>query len=133
SCHLARRIRIVLYSSLARAPCPSFSRSRYITVGAVCTASSQRTQRGCPSPGREIMPKSATQIDICLEAGAKRVLASALEWPGWARGGRDRAAALQALVDYGPRYARVLRGTRLGFHAPAGAPAFAIVEILKGN
>jgi hypothetical protein len=79
------------------------------------------------------MPKSSAKFDICLEAGAKRVLASALGWPGWARGGRDRAAALQALVDYGPRYARVLRGTRLGFHAPAAASAFAVVEILKGN
>jgi hypothetical protein len=79
------------------------------------------------------MPRTSTKIDIYLEAGAKRVLASALEWPGWARGGRDRAAALQALVDYGPRYARVLRGARLGFDAPAEASAFAIVEILKGN
>jgi len=79
------------------------------------------------------MPRSSTQIDIYLEAGAKRVLASALDWPGWCRGGRDRAAALQALVDYGPRYARVLRGARLGFHAPTAASAFAIVEIIKGN
>ena len=79
------------------------------------------------------MPKSAAKIDICLEAGAKRVLASALEWAGWSRGGRDRAAALEALVDYGPRYARVMRGTRLGFSAPAAASAFAVVEILKGN
>jgi hypothetical protein len=79
------------------------------------------------------MPRSTTKIMVCLEAGDKKVFASALDWPGWSRAGRDKAAALQALADYGPRYARVLRGTRLGFHAPAGAEHFTVVETLKGN
>jgi hypothetical protein len=79
------------------------------------------------------MPRSPTKIDVSLEAGDKRVFASALEWPGWSRSGRDEAAALQVLADYGPRYARVLRATRLGFHTPADAAAFTVVETLKGN
>jgi hypothetical protein len=54
-----------------------------------------------------------------LEIGKKRAFAGATDWHGWCRSGRDEQAALQALFDYGPRYARVLQGARLGFHAPA--------------
>ncbi|MEP7356653.1 MAG: hypothetical protein ABI847_05395 [Anaerolineales bacterium] len=79
------------------------------------------------------MPRSASPIEICLEVGAKRVIASALDWPGWARVGRDRDAALLALVEYGPRYARALRGARLGFHPPAEPAALVVVETIKGN
>jgi hypothetical protein len=79
------------------------------------------------------MARRLTKIKVCLEAGDKKVFASALEWPGWSRSGRDEAAALQALADYGPRYARALRATRLGFHTPAEAAAFTVVETLKGN
>ena len=79
------------------------------------------------------MARKTTKIDVCLEAGSKRMFASAIEWPGWARSGRDPAGALQALADYGRRYARALRGTRLGFHAPAEAAAFAVVETIPGN
>lgn len=56
-----------------------------------------------------------------------------MDWPGWCRSGRDEATALQALYDYGPRYARVLRAARLGFQAPADASAFAVVKRLEGN
>jgi hypothetical protein len=79
------------------------------------------------------MPRSLPQIDVYLEAGKKRVLAGAVEWPGWCRSGRDEAAALQALLDYAPRYAHVLNGTRLGFRAPTDLAAFTVVERLAGN
>src|SRR5215213_10620954 len=79
------------------------------------------------------MAKSATQVEVYLEIGQKRVFAGATDWPGWCRSGRDQEAALQALLDYGPRYARALRGTRLGFQAPTDESEFVIVERLKGN
>jgi hypothetical protein len=79
------------------------------------------------------MPRSSPHIDLYLEAGKKRVLAGAIEWPGWCRGGRDEPAALQALLDYAPRYAQVLDGTGLDFRAPAGLAAFTVVERLAGN
>lgn len=78
------------------------------------------------------MPASPT-IPLYLELGAKRVFAGALDWPGWCRSGRDEASALQALLDAGPRYARILKGTRLGFKAPKDLTAFRVVERLKGN
>jgi hypothetical protein len=75
----------------------------------------------------------AQNIEVYLEIGQTRTLAVALDWPGWCRGGRDEAAALQALYDYGPRYARVLQTTRLPFRAPSEASALVVVERLTGN
>jgi hypothetical protein len=54
-----------------------------------------------------------------------------LEWPGWCRVGRDETAAVQALFDYAPRYARVVKG--LGFKAPTAIEQLTIVERLKGD
>ena len=79
------------------------------------------------------MAQSFNKIDVYLEIGNKRTFASALNWPGWCRSGRDQRSALQALFDYGPRYARVLRPARLGFHTPIDISAFAVIERLKGN
>jgi hypothetical protein len=72
-------------------------------------------------------------IDTYLEIGKTRVFAAALEWPGWCRAGREEKSALQALVDYGPRYARVLKGTRLGFKTPHATSALNVVERLAGD
>jgi hypothetical protein len=79
------------------------------------------------------MIRSANNIDVYLEIGKKRTVAGAIDWPGWCRIRRDESSALQALVDYGPRYARILSATRLGFQAPADASALAVVERLEGN
>jgi hypothetical protein len=59
--------------------------------------------------------KASAKIKVYLEVGKRRTIAAALDWPGWCRVGQDEAGALQALLEYGPRYAQVLRGTRLGF------------------
>jgi hypothetical protein len=79
------------------------------------------------------MAQSSNKIDVYLEVGNKRTFASVLNWPGWCRSGRDQSSALQALFDYGPRYARVLRTARLGFHTPTDISTFAVIERLKGN
>ncbi|HWQ12561.1 MAG TPA: DinB family protein [Roseiflexaceae bacterium] len=68
-----------------------------------------------------------------LEVGAKRTFAGALDWPGWCRSGRGEEAALQTLVDYGPRYARVLQAAGIPFQPPANVEALAVVERLAGN
>lgn len=72
-------------------------------------------------------------IDVYLEIGEGRTFAGAIDWPGWRRGGRDEAAALQALFDYGPRYARALRHARLSFEPPAALAALRVVERLPGG
>lgn len=72
-------------------------------------------------------------MDVYLEVGKKKTIASALEWPGWTRSGQDEASALRALCDYGARYAKVLRSTKLEFKPPARVTAFNVVERLEGN
>ena len=71
--------------------------------------------------------------DVFIERGAKRVFAGAIEWPGWCRSGRTEEAALEALLAYGPRYAKALGRRRLGFMAPADVVDLRVVERRTGN
>jgi len=48
-------------------------------------------------------------VEVVVEVGKRRTFASALDWPGWSRSGRDEEGALGALEDYRGRYAAVLR------------------------
>jgi len=77
--------------------------------------------------------KLTNQVNVYLEVGSRRIFAVALDWPGWCRMGRDEATALQALFEYGPRYARILRSARLGFQPPDDISAFVVIQRLKGN
>lgn len=79
------------------------------------------------------MARSSNKIAVYLEVGKKRTFAGALDWPGWCRNGADEDSALQALLDFGSRYARVLRASRLGFQAPTDVSAFTVIERVKGN
>ena len=72
-------------------------------------------------------------IKVYLETGKKRTIAGAVDWPGWCRIRPDEPSALQALVDYGPRYTQVLRPAGIEFQAPADRSAFAVIERLVGN
>lgn len=79
------------------------------------------------------MTPSSDKIDVYLEISKKRTFAGAIAWPGWCRSGRNEELALQALLDYGSRYERVLRPVPLGFQAPAGVDTFTVIERLEGN
>ncbi len=79
------------------------------------------------------MPGSSKPIEVSLEVGKKQTFAVALDWPGWARGGKDEATALQALLDYGPRYQRALGEAGKNLKLPKDASELKIVERLKGD
>jgi len=72
-------------------------------------------------------------LTIYLEVGKKRVFASAVDWPGWCRSGRDEASALQALIDYAPRYAAVAGKAAGSFKAPAHPGDLHVTERLPGD
>ena len=64
---------------------------------------------------------------VLIEAGRRRVFASALDWPGWSRSARTEELALAALEEYRSRYAAVAdragltlppAGFRVAFRAP---------------
>jgi len=70
-------------------------------------------------------------LAVYVEAGKRYTVAGALEWPGWCRGGRSEEAALRALIEYGPRYERVMRAAGISFQAPADMSPFEMVERLN--
>jgi hypothetical protein len=72
-------------------------------------------------------------VEVYLEATKKRAFAGAVDWPGWCRAGRDEEAALEALIEAGPRYGRVLEGSGVRFVAPARASTLKVVERLEGD
>ncbi len=72
-------------------------------------------------------------INVVLEIGKTRVIAGVLDWPGWCRSARDEASALQALVNYRPRYAQMLAGTDQLFLAPADVSWMAVTVRQAGN
>ena len=76
---------------------------------------------------------SAKRIRIYLEVGRHRTFAGAIDWPGWCRSGRGEDAAVGALLQAAPRYARALRSSRLGFPSSLDADSLVVAERLKGN
>jgi hypothetical protein len=79
------------------------------------------------------MPAKSKLVPVYLEVGSKRAFAGGLEWPGWCRAGRDGDAALAALVEWAPRYARVLKAAHIAFHAPKDVASLEVAERLKGD
>ena len=74
------------------------------------------------------MPSRPTAV--CLEVTPKQAFASALEWPGWCRAGRDEGAALEVLARYAGRYAPVAAHAGVSFPATA---AFDVAELVPGG
>ncbi|HVH62827.1 MAG TPA: hypothetical protein VNA65_04415 [Candidatus Dormibacteraeota bacterium] len=68
---------------------------------------------------------------VYVEQGAKRTFASAADWPGWCRSGKDAKSALENLAAYQTRYARVAKLAKL--ELPKDAIEFTVVERIKGN
>jgi hypothetical protein len=72
-------------------------------------------------------------IELFVETGKKKTFAGAVDWPGWSRSGWDEDAALQALIDYGPRYAQVLQSRGIAFPFPADRSEVVVAERHVGN
>jgi hypothetical protein len=68
---------------------------------------------------------------VYIEAGGKRAFASAADWPGWARAGKEEKSALETLAAYAPRYAKVAKLARVDF--PKDVTKFVVVERQKGD
>lgn len=72
-------------------------------------------------------------IEVIVERGDKRVFASAVDWPGYARSAKTEAEALEALLVYAPRYARVVARAGPKFVAPKDVSAFRVAHRVTGN
>ena len=69
-------------------------------------------------------------MDVYLERGSKRVFASAVDWPGYARIGKTDDEAIERLIEYGERYARAVSSARQGFKPPRTVK---VVDTVKGG
>jgi hypothetical protein len=71
------------------------------------------------------------QVGVAVEAGAKKVFATAVDWPGWSRSGRTEELALAALATAAIRYAVV--ATEAGEPFPAPPPGPDDLRIVEWN
>jgi hypothetical protein len=72
-------------------------------------------------------------VDVYIEQGDKKAFAVAVDWPGWARSGKDETAALAALLAYADRYRRSLDLRAPNFVAPDSVAALTVVDRIEGN
>jgi len=70
-------------------------------------------------PDETVAPDETALIVVGMEIAERRAFASALEWPGWSRSGRDEGAAIAALHAARERYARIAAAA--GLAAPGDA------------
>ncbi len=70
------------------------------------------------------------KVSVVLEEGRAKVFARALDWPGWCRWAKTPELAIDALLDYAPRYLDVAERAGLKF---AVEPEIVVVERLPGN
>ncbi|HEY8676829.1 MAG TPA: hypothetical protein VIN65_07650 [Candidatus Dormibacteraeota bacterium] len=68
-------------------------------------------------------------VRVCIEATSKRAFASALDWPGWCRSGKDERSALDALADHERRYGAVASAASL----PFAVGEFTVIERMPGS
>jgi hypothetical protein len=74
------------------------------------------------------------RIGVAVETGAKKVFATAVDWPGWSRSGRTEELALAALAAAAERYAAVAKEAGEAFPPPpAGLEDLDIVERNSGG
>ncbi len=69
---------------------------------------------------------------VYLEIGSKKTFACALDWPGWARAGKNEESALDALARYADRYRPVPAEAGVRFPKSAGDD-IEVVERLPGS
>ncbi len=69
---------------------------------------------------------------VYLEIGSKKTFACALDWPGWARAGKNEESALEALARYADRYRAVPAQAGVRFPKSAG-DVIEVVERLPGS
>jgi hypothetical protein len=83
-----------------------------------------------PADSRRAAHTTSRRIAVCLEVTPRQTFASALDWPGWRRAGRDEDAAPEALASYAERYAPAADHAGMSFPSTV---AFDVVERVPGE
>ena len=73
---------------------------------------------------------TSDRLRVVIETTPQKSFASAVDWPGWSRGGKTPELALESLLAYAPRYAPVAEAA--GLTLP-DTPDAEIVETIDGD
>jgi hypothetical protein len=73
------------------------------------------------------------RIAVAIETGAKRIFATAVDWPGWSRSGKTEAAALEALAATAARYAVAAAEAGEPFPGEVAVEDLEVVERIAGD
>ena len=73
------------------------------------------------------------KIRVFVEEGQKKTFVVAIDWPGWARWGKEEPAAFESLLDFAPRYGTVIEAAGLAFQVPQSMDDFEIIARGEGN
>jgi hypothetical protein len=71
------------------------------------------------------------RIGVAIETGAKKVFATAIDWPGWSRSGKTEELAMADLAAAAERYAEV--ATEAGEPFPSPPPGLEDLEVVERN
>jgi hypothetical protein len=74
-----------------------------------------------------------TRVAVAIETGDKKTFATAIDWPGWSRSGKNETEALDALLAAAPRYAAVARRAKVTFGEPVKVDDLHVSERHKGD
>ncbi len=72
-------------------------------------------------------------IRVLVESGSKKVLATAVDWPGWTRGAKSEEMVLDTLIAYGERYRRSVGRAAGGLDRPRGLEDLDVVARVPGG
>ena len=72
-------------------------------------------------------------VRVVLEVAPKRSFASAIDWPGWSRGGKRPDEALERLASYAGRYAVIAKRAHVRFAASAAVDDLEVVQRVRGG
>jgi hypothetical protein len=71
-------------------------------------------------------------VDVVVEAAPKRTFVAAMDWPGWARGGKTEDVAIERFLAYAPRYAQVVRDVA-PIEPSLGPASVRVIERISGD
>jgi len=73
------------------------------------------------------------RIAVALETAPKKTFATAVDWPGWSRSGKNAELALEALAAYAPRYATVAAEAGETFRDQVAVVDLEVIEESEGG
>ena len=65
--------------------------------------------------------------------GRRKTFVVAIDWPGWARWGKEEPAAFDSLIEFAPRYGAVIAAAGIKFQVPESMDVLEMIARVEGN